>query len=37
MTDAQTKIAATLTPEQQKKFEEFQEENRHRFWQPGSR
>ena len=33
MTDAHDKIAATLTPEQQKKFEEFQDENRH-LWQP---
>jgi len=33
MTEAQGKIAATLTLEQQKKFEEFQDENRH-LWQP---
>ena len=30
---AQTNIAATLSPEQQKRFEEFQSENRH-LWQP---
>lgn len=33
MAQAQTEIAACLTPEQRQKFEEFQNENRH-LWQP---